>query len=171
MGEPKLLLEHAGKTLLEQVIGIAKPLSERVVVVVGAYAELYRAEALRCGAFVTEAEDWRAGQGASLRAGVRALPAGVSGCLVLLGDQPFVTPTHLKRLLSTAAGASGELVFSAYDGAFGPPLYLGSNLFEKATKLEPRQNAKPLLSGDPVTVPLADWQDIDTPEDAKRLLE
>lgn len=53
------------------------------------------------------ASDWQDGLSASLKTGVRALPADVSACAVFLGDMPMVSAGLADQLLDrVAAGAA-----------------------------------------------------------------
>ena len=115
MGEPKLLIKYQGKSLLAHAVEKALILSPYTTVVVGAYHNLYRTEALEHGANVIYAQDWLEGQGASLRAGFRSLDPHITHCYILLADQPFVPIDHLKNLYSTALVEDAALVFSSYD--------------------------------------------------------
>jgi molybdenum cofactor cytidylyltransferase len=173
MGGAKLRLEHRGETLLARAVVTAQRVCGRVLVVVGAYAEAYRAEALRLGAEVVDNPDWAEGLASSLRAGVRA--AGqVERVLVVLADQPFVTATHLKTLLETADTTEAELVFSRYPGGgLGAPTVITKSLFAQVRSLQGDRGAKALVRGAATTgeVPLADPRDVDTPEEATRWLD
>src|SRR5436305_2377084 len=86
----KLLADLDGRPVLEHAVraSCAVPGLERVVVVLGAFAdevlaqvEFGRAEPVVCS-------DWASGQAASLRCGLRAL-AGVERVIVTLGDAPL----------------------------------------------------------------------------------
>ena len=175
MGEPKLLIKYQGKSLLAHAVEKALILSPYTTVVVGAYHNLYRTEALEHGANVIYARDWLEGQGASLRAGFRSLDPHITHCYILLADQPFVPVDHLKNLYSTALVEDAALVFSSYDsldaGVQGPPALVHKSLFEAAKRLKPQQGAKALITQTKLaTLSLAAWQDIDTPEDVRQFL-
>ena len=168
MGFPKLTLEHAGRTLLAGAVHRAKQVSDLVVVVVGAYPEVYAPIAEGAGATVVENPAWASGLASSLRAGVAALPAEVEGTLVLLADQPFVTPEHLQMLIDTYRTSKAPLVFSAYEGVEGAPSFVGQALFAEVDTLTGDKGLRG-LGGARATVPLERPFDVDTPEDAERL--
>ncbi len=95
------------------------PELERVVIVLGAYAdrllervEFLRAEPVVCG-------QWREGQAASLRCGVEALD-GADKIVVTLGDQPLMTPELIARFAREQPGTR-----AVYGGAPGHPVVLG----------------------------------------------
>src|SRR4051794_34772345 len=102
-GSPKQLAPFKGRPLLEHVFEAAASAVgvERVAVALGAYSdEIVDAVDLH-GAQPVVVADWQEGQAASLRAGVRALAPEADAIVVLLGDQPLVTPA----LIEAAIGA------------------------------------------------------------------
>lgn len=170
MGSPKLLLEYKGKMLLHHAVSRAQAVTDEVIVVVGAYPELYSPVAKAAGAQVVVNMAWQAGMGGSLKTGLTALPAGITKSLVVLADQPFVPTEHLEALLATCS-AKTPLIFSHYDGVEGPPAALEKRLFAPAKQLEPHCGLKALKkAGIRVTnLTLDQWQDIDSPHDRKLL--
>lgn len=173
MGSPKLLLEYRGKSLLAHAIHKAAGVCGRVVVVVGAHAKLYRPEAERHRAVVVDNPEWREGLASSLRAGIRSLPETVEVALVILPDQPFVPASHLRALLERHRQTGAPLVFSRYGEVRGAPTLLHASLFEQVEYLHGEVGAKALIPQvDKVAeVPLEEADDIDTPQDARQLLE
>ena len=100
-GGPKHLAELDGRPLLEHVLIAlaAVPAVERIVLVLGARADEIRARVDLHGAEVVIADDWAEGQAASLRAGLTALD-DTDGALILLGDQPGMTPAAIEAVLA-----------------------------------------------------------------------
>jgi molybdenum cofactor cytidylyltransferase len=176
MGEPKLLLPCGESSLLGAAVARARSVCAHTWVVVGAYAPQYVPEARRAGAAVVENLDWAEGLASSLRAGVAALPPSAAGALVVLPDQPFVPAAHLAALLARFREGGRPLVLSRYpDGALGVPAVVGAALFGAVARLTGEAGARKLTAGSGATgnwhaVPLSHPEDIDTPEDARRLL-
>ncbi len=172
MGKAKLALRYQGKPLLEHAILKAKSLSQDVIVVVGAYPELYTPIAEKQGARVFLNLAWREGLGSSLKVGAKQLSASSEQAFVLLADQPFVPEAHLEALLRTQERSSADLVFSSYDGVQGPPVLMQETLFEAAKNLKGNCGAKALIQKDTLVaaVILEQYFDIDTPEEAEKLL-
>lgn len=173
MGGPKLLLEHGGETLLARAIRVAGAACERVLVVVGAYAEIYRPVAVALGAEVVENPGWEEGLASSLRTGLAAA-GDAPRVLVILADQPFVPAPHLWALLDEAETRDAELVFSRYPGGeLGAPAVIGKALFGRVMELAGDRGAKALqrYAERVAEVALADARDVDTPEEAEERLE
>ncbi len=126
MGMPKALVhDDDGRSWLATgVRTLRRGGCERVTVVLGAEAE----EAVRLleglGVDVVIASDWADGMSASLRAGLRALPADAGAAVVLLVDLPDVTADVVRRVV--AAGAEPTALRRAsFEGRPGHPVLLG----------------------------------------------
>ncbi len=173
-GTPKLLLPHRGASLLAGAIGVAHEVAPHVIVVVGAFADAYAAEARRSGAAVVTNPDWERGMGTSIRAGFGAVPRGTARALLLLADQPFVPAAHLAALLE-ALGPRVPIAVSRYgDGNDGVPVALAASLFGAVGALPDDGSAKALARRAPevarIFLSRAAQRDIDTPADAARWL-
>ena len=163
---PKLLADLDGRPVLEHVVANARAVRclRRVVVVLGAHADAIRDRADLTGAEVVECEAWAEGQSASLRCGLEAL-AGALKVVVLLGDQPLVTPQVIEWLANEPAGSR-----AVYGGAPGHPVVLGPRLMEQARRLTGDQGLRDLVRWHTVEVGhLASNRDVDTNEDLEAL--
>ena len=170
MGQPKLALVFEGKTLLARAVETASQVSPHVVVVVGAYAELYTPLAVKAGAEVVVNRAWEEGLASSLRAGIAALSPETEAALVLLGDQPLVPVEHFEKLIETYRTTAATLVFSSYDGVRGAPTLIERSLFGAVQTLTGDTGARALQNRARVEdVKLEHFADVDTPEDAARL--
>jgi molybdenum cofactor cytidylyltransferase len=170
MGHPKLLLSYQGKSLLSHAIAKSQKVSGESYVVVGAYTELYSAEAEQAGANVIINHDWREGLASSLRIGVATLQEA-EAILVLLPDQPFVPNTHLNQLITTWRETGASLVLSHYKETLGAPCLIDKRLFHRVSELRGDRGARALIGPDVAVaqVELEHSQDIDTPEDTALL--
>jgi nicotine blue oxidoreductase len=127
IGTPKALLELDGETLLARGVRLLRAAGlDPVVVVLGAAAE--QARGLVAEAEVVVADDWATGQGASLRAGLRALGAA-EGVVVTLVDEPGLSPEAVTRVL--AAASEGDAAQATYDGRPGHPVYLHRRVWDE----------------------------------------
>jgi molybdenum cofactor cytidylyltransferase len=174
-GAPKQLAELDGVPLLRHAIAAmqAVPAIERTVVVLGASAEAVRAGVDLGAAEVVVCEDWRAGQSASLRAGIAAV-ADVEAAVITLGDMPRVTPQLIARFAAIAAEqGAGARARAVYDGSPGHPVVLGRAYFGAVAAIEGDVGARDLLRdvgvakiecGEPGAA-----ADVDTPADLEAL--
>lgn len=173
MGRAKQLLPFAGTTLLRHACQTALEVASPVVAVLGAESALCEAEL--AGLAVTPAYNpqWAEGMSGSLRAGLaclQALAPECPGALVLLVDQPLVTPADLARLL--AAWNPPPLAAAAYAGILGAPAVFARSLFPDLLALTGPQGARDVIARHAaqvaaVAIPAA-AQDVDTLEDYRQ---
>jgi nicotine blue oxidoreductase len=121
-GRPKALVELDGEPLVRRALRVLTDGGcAPIKVVLGAQADDARA-LLPDPSLAVLAEDWASGMGASLRAGLSALP-DADAVLVHLVDLPDVDARVIARL---AALAAPEVVArAAYDGIPGHPVLFG----------------------------------------------
>ncbi len=173
-GRPKLLRTIAGESLLARSARLAHSVAgQRCVVVLGARASRLRAELSGLGIRVAVNRRWREGMGASLAAGIAALPADASMALVLLADQFALTAADLRRLLGVARRHPRALVTATWDGIRGAPAVLPGWAFARARGIGGDAGARGLLrdaSLPVITVQMPSARfDLDVPADLERL--
>jgi nicotine blue oxidoreductase len=129
------------------------------------------------GADVVDNPDWADGMGSSLRAGLAGLPSDVVAAVVLLVDQPGLTPDAVRRVVA-AAGPVLELAVAVatYDGSRGHPVLLGRQHWPAVAETAVGdRGARDFLArhGDAVVEvacgDVAVPDDVDTPADLDRL--
>lgn len=174
-GAPKQLAQLDGAALLQHVVdaALAVPLLEDIVVVLGAHAEAIEARVDVGPARSVRCESWRDGLSASLRAGVAALDDGVDCALVLLGDQPRVTPQVIAMIADGAAAPGVRAVRASYGGVAGHPVALRRVLLRRVPDLAGDAGMRDLLVGPDVRLleagHLCDPADVDTKQDLQAL--
>ncbi len=93
----------------------------------------------------------------------------------MLGDQPFVTPAILGRIVAEWRSSGAAIVAPVYAGQRGNPVLFARAVFPELLAIVGDQGARGVLAADPSRIrpvhfdddrPLAD---IDTPEDYARL--
>jgi molybdenum cofactor cytidylyltransferase len=152
----------AGERLLERAIRIASDVCDSVIVVLGANAELIQRGCDLGGVTVVLNEDWMAGMGSSIRAGVKALGT-VDGVVLMTCDMPAVTAEHLRRIAE-----AGHRTASAYAGRRGVPAYFPASAFAELERLKPESGAQSLLKAAPCVELELGEVDVDTMEDLDR---
>ena len=65
----------------------------------------------------------------SLQIGLREMPANVSACLVVLGDQPQIEHETVEKLLVEYRSGKGDIVVPSYNMKRGHPWLVGKNLW------------------------------------------
>lgn len=164
MGRPKQLLEWRGRPMVRHVAeqALASRLSG-LVVVTGADATAARAALVGLDGPVQTVEnsDYAAGQAGSLRAGLSVLPGSTEAALVLLVDQPLVTPALIDAVLDAyEADRSCLAVVPSYQGRRGNPVLLAAPLFAELASLAGDVGARAVLERHADRVC---WLDVDDP--------
>jgi molybdenum cofactor cytidylyltransferase len=176
MGRPKQLLDWDGRPLVRAAAetALAARLSPLLVVVGGAQSQVAEALAglpLR----IVANPNYAAGQSTSLRAGITALDNDAGAVVVLLGDQPFVTPTIVEQLVAAWRSSRAAIVAPTYAGQRGNPVLFARAVFPELLAIQGDQGARAVLAADRARVHLVAFDDprpladIDTPEDYERL--
>jgi len=106
----------------------ASPVDRTVVVVWGAHPPAID-DVSRGGVRLVEARDWELGPGASLRAGLRALPDEATHALVALADGPDLDPRAVERVL--AHRDESAVVAAGYGGVRGHPVCLARAVWDR----------------------------------------
>lgn len=98
-GSPKQLLKWRAEPFVRVVSQTALRAGlSPVVVVTGAHAEQVEAAVHDLNVRIVRNENWKTGQGSSIREGVRSLPDMCGGAIFLLADQPQVGTSILHAL-------------------------------------------------------------------------
>lgn len=176
-GGGKLLATYQGAPLLHAALAAARAAPVRSVsVVTGADAEGVGAavRAFDPDLRLVHAADHAEGMAASLRAGVRSLPADTDAVFLFLGDMPRV-PHAVLAPLALAVRNGAPAAAPEYEGRRGHPVVLTRKLFARIAALTGDTGARPLLSalGQRLAIVQAPDDgvlfDIDAPADLIRL--
>lgn len=165
--DPKLLADLDGRPLLEWAVRAqcAVATLDRVVVVLGARAPEIQARVPFGRAEVVVCDDWRDGQAASLRRGLREL-AGADRIVVTLGDAPLIPASLVARFAGEVPGTR-----AVYDGRPGHPVVLGPEHVARLMSVQGDRGARDLLRGGPVIEAghLSSGRDVDTHDDLEAI--
>jgi molybdenum cofactor cytidylyltransferase len=144
----KLLLEIDGAAMVARVGEIALAGRLDPVIAVTGYDADHVAAALRpLRIDIVHNPRFRDGQSSSLRAGLAALPAGVDGAVILLGDMPRVDPSVIEELRAGfAANGRKSICVPVMAGRRGNPILWGSFYFREMMTLSGDNGAKSLLT-------------------------
>jgi molybdenum cofactor cytidylyltransferase len=161
--------------MVRRVAATAIASGARPVIVVTGHEAASVAGALRgLDVTIVANPDFADGLSTSLRAGLRALPSGIDGALILLGDMPEVETSVLSALVAAFTGASAICV-PVRRGRRGNPVLWGRSYFAEMMRLTGDTGAKPLMArheAQLIEVEVATdsiFDDVDAPEDLARL--
>ncbi|WP_019949653.1 nucleotidyltransferase family protein [Hymenobacter aerophilus] len=157
LGRPKQLLTYQGQTLLRRAAetAVAAAAGAPVVMVSGAQHEALLPELAGLPLVVEPCPNWAAGPGASIKCGLRLLEtlcAAWTEVVVMLCDQPHVTPALLRQLTDTRAATGRAIVASRYADTLGVPVLFGLEALPLLRQLPDAAGAGPLLRQHPALV-------------------
>jgi molybdenum cofactor cytidylyltransferase len=174
LGRPKQLLPYRGATLLDWVLGTARAcrFDQLVVALGGAAAEVR--ERVDLGAVDVVVNDaYASGCSSSIAAALGAVHPRCDVLVLLLGDQPGVTPANVRALL--AGRGDAPLAVCRYDEGRGHPFAFGRQVFGELAELHGDKGVWKLLDRHAaavaeVRVPGPVPIDVDTPDDYAAVL-
>jgi molybdenum cofactor cytidylyltransferase len=174
LGAPKQLLPYRGKTLLDQVLDTARACAfDQLVCVIGGAAEEIRARVDLNGATVVENRHFGEGCSSSIAAALTTVDARADVLVLMLGDQPGVSPQSVNALL--AGRRDSRYAACAYGDGRGHPLAFARSTFAELEQLHGDKGVWKLLDRHAdqvvdVPVPGAIPRDVDTDEDYRAIL-
>jgi molybdenum cofactor cytidylyltransferase len=174
-GSTKQAVLLAGIPLVRRTINTAvRVCDNRVLAVIGHDADTVLAAIDSEPCFIAVNEEHGKGLGSSIATAAQTCRGHADALLLLLADQPLITPRHLRTLIETWSGAANEIVASSYSGTEGPPVLFPSGTFEALESLAGDRGARALFDDRRFTVRSVPFEpaatDIDTPADLAALV-
>jgi molybdenum cofactor cytidylyltransferase len=129
LGQPKQLLPFGRATLLDHTLSTARGCRfSQLLVAIGGAADEVRTRVDLSGTQVVVNDGYGAGCSSSIAAAMAALDPRADLLVLLLGDQPGVTPDTVAELLAGRGDAA--LSVCRYDDGLGHPFCFSRALFE-----------------------------------------
>ena len=176
MTRPKQLLPYQGRTLLRHAAETAVASGcAPIVLVTGALHEELLAEVAGLPIQVVRNGNWESGMASSIQTGLAAVaPAQPRAVLIMLTDQPLVTPALLRQLVAQQQQTQAPIVAAAYGDTLGVPAIFARVLLPELLQLQGQQGAVRLIAGHGAAVGRVDFPagllDVDSPEQYAALL-
>ena len=151
LARPKQLLPYQGQTLLRHAAEVAAASPCRpLVLVTGALHDELLPEIEGLPFHVVRNDAWADGMGGSIAAGLTELEtaaeaAKVDAVVVMLCDQPLLTPEVIGELIVQFQATGQPVVASAYGGTQGVPALFSRELFPQLLELRGATGARELL--------------------------
>ncbi len=176
-GEQKLLLPLEGEPIIRRTVeNVLASQVQQVVVVLGREADAVRDALAGLAVRCIVNPSYRDGMSTSLRAGVMALPPGTRATLVVLGDQPDITPAILDRLITMHHELGKPIAVPVYvEGTRGNPVLFDASVFPELLAVSGDQGSREVIARAPdrvaaVTFPFPMPRDVDSRADYEALL-
>ena len=147
MGQSKQLLPINGQPMVRRVTAtVCAANLAQVVVVTGAQAEAVKKALAGLPAEIVVNEAWAEGLSSSLRLGLRALRPEIQAALMVLADQPALTPELLNTLAKRYRATGAAIVLPVYQGRRGNPVLFDRALFADLLAVEGDQGGRAILA-------------------------
>lgn len=179
MGQLKQVLPWGAGTMIEAVVRsvLASPVEEAVVVlgheaaaVQGALRPVASNPRLRS----VVNERYREGMLGSVQAGVQALSEQCAAFLMVLADQPQISPAVVRLLVEAFSRGEGRILLPTFGGRRGHPVLFSLAYRSELTTLDPAVGLRQLVwnhPGDVREIPVPDENvlvDLDYPGDYEK---
>lgn len=174
MGKPKQVLEiEKGKSLLRKAVETALETPLRpVVVVVGAHKREVVPELKGLPVTIIDNAKWEEGLSSSVKmglAGAYMMDKQLSGVVVLVTDQPAISPVLIEYMVKRYEESGKKAVVCRYADTWGVPALIGPDFFAELTHLTGDSGARQVLEKYEKELDFVDFEngkiDINTPED------
>lgn len=177
LGRSKQLIKLNGKSLLQHATKAAfDSEADSVLVVLGSNAQAHKSEIESLDIEIIENKNWHTGMGSSLKVGLSHFlnsKVNIQAVIVMVCDQPYLTTSHLNKLINTHRNQKSEIVASTYGNIRGVPALFDVSIFSKLFTLGDTQGARKIIENHIGTITLVPFEkgeiDIDTPEDLEKL--
>jgi molybdenum cofactor cytidylyltransferase len=174
LGQPKQLLAYGDGTLLGHTLGVARACEfDQSLCVLGGGAEAVREQVDLGGFEVLVNERFGIGCSSSIAAAIAAIDPRAGTLILMLGDQPGVTPESVAALVAGRSGA--PMAVCEYEDGRGHPIAFDRSTFDALTRLHGDKGVWRLMDqlGEEVAavrVPGPIPLDVDTWEDYEKVV-
>jgi molybdenum cofactor cytidylyltransferase len=147
MGEPKQLLLLGEKPMVRRTTeAVCAAGLDQVVVVIGAQANAVQQALAGLPVEFAVNQDWAKGMSTSLRAGLCMLRPAIQAVLVVLADQPEVSPGLLRTLVERYEATGAAIVVPFYQGQRGNPVLFDRSIFPELLAVQGDRGGRELLA-------------------------
>ena len=179
MGQPKQLLRWANKSLIQFQVETILPSTEKLYVILGAYAALIQPLLKNYEVELIQFYQWEKGMGNSLAYGIQQILNSnptIEGILISLIDQPLVTSSHYLNMRATFEKGNNQIIASESDSGWsGVPVLFDAYYFDELQKLSGEEGAKLILKknkANSISINAGNTLiDMDTPEVYRKLFK
>ncbi len=150
-GKHKLLLPLGDRPVLAHVVETILASQARPLIVVAGYqAEQIRTLLTPYAPTLTLVEnfDYQQGMSTSLRKGIATVITAhptVNGALIVLGDQPLMTPQILDSMIEAKQATGKRIITARYSGKRGNPTLFDASLFPELLEMTGDEGGRKVL--------------------------
>ena len=129
LGEPKILVNYQGITLLEKTCLLALNACDDVLILLGSETQksmeiIHALQASHKELQYSVCPDWADGMGSTLAYGLRMLQEFEQDVMVLLCDLPFLEDSHVTELVLNHLNSPNKVMIPCFQGQNSPPIII-----------------------------------------------
>jgi molybdenum cofactor cytidylyltransferase len=152
-GSPKQLAEFQGKSLIQIAIDVANASKADYVFLVLGNSSSEILGNLQLGrAQLVFNKNFQQGISTSIKSGVANLPDDSEGVIVMVADQPYLTPHYLDLLIERFLQSPGKIVALSSNGEARNPVIIPHSMFGALQELEGDEGARALVKNNSKTI-------------------
>ncbi|MBL0356291.1 MAG: nucleotidyltransferase family protein [Chitinophagaceae bacterium] len=178
MGQPKMLLDFRGKTILQHSIDEIKKLpGNQLLVVTGCYYSLLKEILEQQQIEFVQNEQWQEGMGTSIQKGVKYITRyypDATSVTILVCDQPFISAGLFQEMREMKQQAGKGIIACTYNDTIGTPVLFDKTYFDQLALLSGPSGAKKIVQQFAEDTAMVNFPlgavDIDTAEDYEQLI-
>lgn len=170
------MVKIGDKSLIQHSAEVALAITEKVIVVTGAYANEVSEELIGFPVRLVYNHQYESGIASSICSGVCELinyHPQIENIILLVCDQPHISVNFLQQLIDKRQETKKPIVACAYQQTIGTPALFHKNYFPSLLELKADVGAKKIMQKHPEDVATIDFPlgfiDIDTEEDFNNL--
>lgn len=174
LGQPKQLVKRGGESLVRRAAGLLLNLgADPVVVVTGYRSEEVSGQLQGLPLTAVKNPDWELGMGGSIACGVRNIPDGVDGVLLMPCDLWRLTAEDLNGLIVVWKSDISRIIMTAWNDEksyfSGPPVIFPGDLIHELSFVNGERGARPVIDRHREIVSTVELKnaayDLDEPQD------
>ena len=145
MGFPKMLLPFNGITMLENVIrNVTDSNVDNSLIVLGAERDSLTELVSKSSVTSFFNDNYKDGMLSSVQCGFRNLPSDFEAALVFQGDQPFIFPEVINRVIEGYRSSGNGIVIPVYEKKRGHPILIDRKYLKEIETLDNQEGLRSL---------------------------
>lgn len=175
LGRPKQSLVFNGQTLLQKIVSTANALQSGPILLVVKKGDSFKVSEK---VVVIENADAQLGMSSSIKCGIRLLEElypDIETVIITVCDQPFITTGLLQEMIEKHQETHLPIIACHYGETVGTPVLFHKTMFEALYGLNGDKGARQLINQQIQQVGLINFPlgniDVDTEEDYERLIK
>jgi len=146
MKKPKLLLPYKGKPMIRTIVDtITQSKVQETFVVLGAGHEKIMDALTGSSVTFCTNKNYKKGMLSSIQTGLESLPDHSEACMILLGDQPMITPEIIDAIIDAYNHTQKGIVLPVFENRRGHPVLIDRKYWSRIDSIDPKVGLRDLI--------------------------